>query len=1456
MQIFVIGMHRSGTSVTARLLNLMGAYLGPEDLLMEADRFNPKGYWERKDVYELNQTILKRAGVHWQTAESNILQHLSGEDLANLDQKIMQLLLRLDAHRPWYIKDPRLCLTFPLWRKHLEFPVVIHVYRSPIQIAQSLQTRNGFSLQFGVALWEKHTIASLKATVGCPEFLVSHIDLVTKPLQVVTTLHQQLTELGCRGLRLPHENEVLSFISPALYREQGKVDLEKEFLNQQQADLRDAFLSGKILTLDDRSHLTVSAGAHAILALRERELTLEHECQTVQKALDRWQLKEFESRARSVDLRNRIDAVTLESEQLKNTIQNLRDAARSSLQQIEQIQSRGNQLRQEVYQRFSHWNRHLENNAEALFASWRWKIGCFVVQIAERLMGRHDIRLSADNMRDIFAQIRAYRAEAIEQFIPPVEERSTTTPSSSEAPVNRTVETALVTVDIVVCIHNALDAVQACLGSLTENTPEPYRLFLVNDGSDQETRHWLIQFQTTHAHCLLFENLTAQGYTKAANRGLRATNADYVVLLNSDTVLPRGWLRLLLECADSNPTIGIVGPLSNAASWQSVPECFDSQGNWLINKLPVGYNVNEMADLVHQVSPKRLPRTPFVNGFCFMIKRKAIDRIGYLDEEHFPQGYGEENDYCLRAANAGFSLAIADHAYVYHAKSKSYTHERRLLLAADGDKALRMKHDAERITSLIKDLRSHTDLALVCERVRNALQGKAFPIVDSSLKILFVLPVGGIGGGIHSVVQETLGLRRLGVNAQIATLAPARQGYQRHYPKVCEQGGTFFFYERPADLFSHAAQFDIVIATTWDSPALLQPMFQMNPRILPAYYVQDYEPWFFEKGSVRWRTAYDSYTLIDHMRLFAKTQWLRDTLRQLHGVEAGKVTPSLDNDVYYYPTTTPESKSPIGIVSMIRPSTPRRGADRTMRVFQIIKARFGEQIRIDIFGCGETELENLEKDFNYSLHGVAVKETIADLYRNAEIFVDFSDYQAFGRTGLEAMACGCAVILPMEGGVQEYAIHEENALLVDTNDETALVATLERLITDPVLRQKLRQQGLHTAAGYSIQRAALSELSLLRAALLEHQQRQQNQRQPIVSRNSFAAPISLALLVGLREDGKPVGSANIRLLQPFKHPTIQNEVMIRLCNPWELFDVRNGVIVVQRMAISDLATARQLVEHCLRHGVKLALEIDDDLFNLRLKTGSDVAYQAEPLEAMEFIARHADRVVVSSPALGATLRVYNPHVVCVPNAQDETIWLQNNEHQFLQPPAPQSQRPVRILYMGTRTHEHDLKVVQSAFKQLQKEYGSDRLVLEIVGGIPEHVKSFGAMVRPEGIDPSSDAYTDFVRWIRRANHWHFGIIPLELTPFNRQKSYIKFLDYSALGLASICTDIEPYRAVVRHGENGMLVSNDHEAWYKAMKSLIENPPLRTQLATQAFKDLTEKYILLHRARDFLQAYKF
>ncbi|MEG4583871.1 tetratricopeptide repeat protein [Microcoleus sp. MOSTC5] len=279
-------------------------------------------------------------------------------------------------------------------------------------------------------------------------------------------------------------------------------------------------------------------------------------------------------------------------------------------------------------------------------------------------------------------------------------------------------------VDIVLCVHNAFEDVKECLTSIRLHTKVDYRLLIVDDGSQAETRDFLKSWVQEDSVATLFRNETARGYTKAANIGLRASNGDYIILLNSDTIVTPGWLEKLIECANSLKNIGIVGPLSNCASWQSIPEIFDKNGGWMINNIPEGYSLESLSDIVANVSDKAFPSVNFVNGFCYMIKRAVIDAIGWLDEESFPYGYGEENDFSIRARKAGFKLAIADHAYVYHSKSKSFGHERRQELSKQGSAAFKSKHPDINVKALTEEIKNNSAL----ERLRLKLREHIVPL--------------------------------------------------------------------------------------------------------------------------------------------------------------------------------------------------------------------------------------------------------------------------------------------------------------------------------------------------------------------------------------------------------------------------------------------------------------------------------------------------------------------------------------------------------------------------------------------------------------------------------------------------------------------------------------------------------------------------------------------------------
>jgi GT2 family glycosyltransferase/glycosyltransferase involved in cell wall biosynthesis len=642
--------------------------------------------------------------------------------------------------------------------------------------------------------------------------------------------------------------------------------------------------------------------------------------------------------------------------------------------------------------------------------------------------------------------------------------------------------------DIVVCVHDALDDVRLCLDSVVARGDDrPFHLILVDDGSQAECAAYLRDFSARHPNVELIRHDEARGYTRAANVGLRRTTAGSVVLLNSDTIVTPGWLAGLRECLQSAPEIGIVGPLSNAASYQSIPVVRSPSGDWSLNPVPASWSVDQIAALVRQVSPRQFPRLPFLNGFCLMLSRRVIDAVGLLDEEAFPVGFGEENDYCLRARDAGFALAVADHVYVFHAKSRSFGNARRADLSAFARGTLEHKHGGEQIRGDIDSIEANIGLRRLRENVGDAFRHTSpppAPPAPDRLSVLFLLPVSGGGGGAHSVVQEALGMRPLGVRSHVAVKAEQAALHAANYPSAWGRG-LFLPFDTNDHLVRMAGGFDVVVATIYTSMHRLQAIAEAHPDVLPAYYVQDYEPWFCREGTHARQAALATYTAIPNMLLFAKTDWLCGLVQERHGIPVHKVQPGLDPDVYFPGDRLHVTDSPVHVAAMIRPTTPRRAAHLTMDVLEESARRYGEAVRLHIFGSNDAVVAHhgLTPDFPVVNHGKLRLEQVADLLRSVDVFLDLSEYQAFGRTGLEAMACGCVTVLPAFGGTGEYAVDRQNALVVDTADFEACVAAASEVIEDAELRSRLQRAGYATGERYSISQAALSEVSVLRESL-------------------------------------------------------------------------------------------------------------------------------------------------------------------------------------------------------------------------------------------------------------------------------------------------------------------------------------------------------------------------------------
>lgn len=355
------------------------------------------------------------------------------------------------------------------------------------------------------------------------------------------------------------------------------------------------------------------------------------------------------------------------------------------------------------------------------------------------------------------------------------------------------------------------------------------------------------------------------------------------------------------------------------------------------------------------------------------------------------------------------------------------------------------------------------------------------------MRIIFILPGRGGGGGAHSVIQETMGLKRMGVDVAVASTQQHSVAFRNTYPELETHRISNPLFNTVQDLQGVIADYDLAIATTAPSANQLAAALKAlgeGRKPKPAYYVQDYEPLFFTPGTPEWDDARASYTALPGALLFAKTDWLCAMVNQNHNVVVSRVKASIDHDTYY-PDARPLSDR-VTISAMIRPKTMRRAPRRTVRILERIVAALGDRVQVTSFGCDRADLDSAGLKLSESIThlGVLARKQVASTLRASDMFLDLSDFQAFGRTGLEGMACGCVPVLPLFGGAWEYARHRDNAYLVDPRSDEAILDAVEEFVSnDAKQRGRMRLSAIDTALGYSIHRAAFSEYEIFTDAL-------------------------------------------------------------------------------------------------------------------------------------------------------------------------------------------------------------------------------------------------------------------------------------------------------------------------------------------------------------------------------------
>ena len=210
---------------------------------------------------------------------------------------------------------------------------------------------------------------------------------------------------------------------------------------------------------------------------------------------------------------------------------------------------------------------------------------------------------------------------------------------------------------IVILTHGQLEYTRLCLDSIRRFTDEPYELIVVDNASPDAT----VEYLRAQPDVRLLENQENRGFPAGVNQGIAVAQGQQVLLLNNDTIVTTGWLSRMLQALQSDPSIGLVGPVSNQISGEQQVEV--SYGDLL--------ELDGFAWDWGKAHDRQLTDTDRLVGFCLLIQREVIDKIGVLDEQ-FGMGNFEDDDYSLRARQAGYRTVVARDSFVHHFGGRTF----------------------------------------------------------------------------------------------------------------------------------------------------------------------------------------------------------------------------------------------------------------------------------------------------------------------------------------------------------------------------------------------------------------------------------------------------------------------------------------------------------------------------------------------------------------------------------------------------------------------------------------------------------------------------------------------------------------------------------------------------------------------------------------------------------------
>jgi GT2 family glycosyltransferase/glycosyltransferase involved in cell wall biosynthesis len=984
-----------------------------------------------------------------------------------------------------------------------------------------------------------------------------------------------------------------------------------------------------------------------------------------------------------------------------------------------------------------------------------------------------------------------------------------------------------VAVAVVIPVYRGLEETRSCINSVIADRGTPQRrIIVVEDRSPEPALVAWLRKVATEGEIELIRNRRNLGFVASVNAGMAAAGRDDVVLLNSDTEVPPGWLRRLTAQAYAEPRIASVSPFSNNAMICGYP---DNGGGPIV----FGQNVAQLDEVCRSVNSGRAIGLPTTVGFCMYIRRQALDEVGVFDAERFTVGYGEENDFCLRATALGWGHRLACDVFVYHKGSVSFGDRVKKLSARA------MKLILERYPDYGRAVARHVSLDAIAP-FRFAITAALF---RQSKRPVILMVSHSLGGGIDRHI-ETL-TERYRDHAHILRLEGTDRGAALSVPALPDHPVLTLPPDRVDDMVSMLRSMNVTRVHLHHLAGMDMDIRTLIHRLDVPFdvTVHDYHGICPQINLLPWRhslycgepdlagcNACITHRSSNHSREIV--MWRAERAWQFR--EAARVLcPSAD-------ALARLQRNGLADRAILAPHEPVAAAPWPLHIARIGKAR----LRIAVLGTlvnhkGALTVAAVAEAMDpktTELHLIGHTDgpfpeaarkrmkmtgryddpdlpTLIDQIAPHIIWFPIAWPETFSYTLSAAIDSGIAIAATDIGAFTERLAGRPYTWMADI--ATAPFAWIE-------LFEEIRNSLVAATPTPSVApRPSIRdfyEMDYLRPIMAT----------PAIRASHAAKRASIAVVPERFSSGNPTPAAYIRQLQPLHHPAIAGDFDVMVTDANSVFDYQTDVIATQRHAIPDVATADALAAHARKTGATLLFDLDDDLLNV------------PAAKVVRRMLDHADIVWVSTPALAERLASIRSDGVVIEDRLDERIWT------HAAPPSTFQQEPVRILCMGAATHSDEFAMIEPALVRLKAEYGA-RVVIDVLGMTDRSELPAGLnRIRPS--THASQSYPGFVHWLNATQpRWHIGLAPLLDTPFNRCKSPIKALDYAAMGLFVLASDMPVYRGSIADGPAGQLVPNSTLQWYAALNWLMRNEDLRRATAARSRAAFVANYTLATHA---------